>query len=72
MTAFAAGTARPPPPPPLPRQLHPAARKKKPSLKTASEEEDATQRKQALSLKWQAYHQGGRGGVWRCASRPAW
>ena len=49
-----------PPRPPATVQLHPAARKKKPSLKTASEEEDATQRQQANALQHQAYQQGGR------------
>lgn len=44
-------------------QPHRDARKKKPSLKTASEEEDATQRKQANQLLHQAYQQGGPGGA---------
>ncbi|GAB4814781.1 hypothetical protein N2152v2_001827 [Parachlorella kessleri] len=38
-------------------RLHPNARKKKPSLKTASEEEDAAQRRQADALQRQAYQQ---------------
>ncbi len=66
----------PGPRPPARPQLHPnAARKKKSSLKTASEEEDAALREQANALQRQAYQQGewlGVAGSRGCISWDRW